>query len=744
MHYTEVDTTKPLVATRASVLAGNPDLQPTTLPDLSCDIALDFETCPLPEWNCIKKASLDPHLSRIRSVQVSDGELCWFIDTFYVDGWEEWLIKLLNKARTVIAHNAKFEAKNVHVHFGRQPNIVWRCTYQASILVEYTQKHSLESVALRWANFKMDKAEQTGDWSKPRLSFSQVLYGLRDVAPMHECHNRLVRDLDNRGMLDLYENVECELIKPLAEIEVTGLPVNTKYVAEKLEVMEAEVAGYATVAQDVIFRAYKKYGSVSRLKDILWKAQVVSRQTRIPLPNNLKAPGDIPLSNNQALMQYFFAIVGPNGPILENNSIDKTSLFDCVERAELELDGETVNLVWRLLEYKHEYKRLEFLRKLNVQWSPTLPAGQACRHPVTNRIHTEIKSAVTGRMIATSGSGSEDADEDLMGDSKTNKDQPWLMNVQQFPRDPSVRQAFGFEGYVVELDENGISKDAGFTPVMNPDGSVKEWEEHGAWSGGIHNGEEWSILSADYSALEAFILAHLSQDPGMIEAVTSKDFHSTNASKIYGVPADEVPGWMRQVTKNVTYCTAYGGGAPKIAQTANMAFIEKRLPNRITEAEAQEAQTRYFAAYPKVEPFLEREFKHVLRYGWTRPTKLGRIRNINAEIEYDRIIKKKRSNARTKAFNNPMQMSNADIIKRAILSLYRFIVDNYPSGVELGPPIHDEQLLFSLRSLAGGLGAAMAERMKSAMDFVLSDEEGHPTFNVPVKPSYGPSWGHAH
>lgn len=747
-HHTQVDTTQPLVGLRRDIIAGKTALAPTTLPLFDGPIALDFETHGLPQWKCIKQAGLDPHLSTIRTIQVSDGMRCWIVDTRHTPNWKEWLVELINRAEYVIAHNAKFEAKNVHVHCGRQPNVKWRCTYVASILVEYAQRHSLESVTQRWTGYEMDKNEQLSDWSVPVLSRSQVLYALRDVAYMHEVHDKLLGELAIRGMRKLFLEVESPLILPLAEIEVTGLPVNAQYVAQALAKLEPEVAEKAKAAQQAIFDVYNQYGDASRLTDILWKTADVPKGSHVALPGQLDSPEKIGLSRNKDLLQYFYAIVGPNGPLLEGNSVDKTALFDCISRADFEVNGETVNLVWILLKYRDRYKRLEFLRKLSVPWSPNLPVGQACLHPVTGRIHTEIKYAVTGRMLASSGSGREDAEEDLMGGSKVNKEQPWLTNIQQFPRDYEIRACFGFDQY------ESTSEDSHCIPEMDVDGEVTAWKDGTAkdgsalpWKGGKHHKHpgEWAIISADYSALEAFILAHLSRDPGMLSAVKSEDFHRTNASRIYKVAYEAVEKWMRQVAKNVGYCTAYGGAAPKIAQTANMAFIQNQLDVRITVADAAAAQAAYFAAYPMVEPYLERQFAHVERFGWTRPTKLGRTRNIAAEVEYDRQVRGKNSNARTKAYNDPMQATNVDIIKTALLAIYRHVVDNYAEGeVEIGPPIHDEQLMFGQRQFLPDLGAAMAHHMKAAMDYVLSDAAGTPTFNVPVVPSYGPSWGHAH
>lgn len=723
---TILDTTKPLVGKNSDITAGLTELTSCSLPDLSGkSIALDFETTPRPEWVDLKQAALDPLLSDIRTIQVSDGTRSWLIDTRHVD-WKDWLRKTLVEAKEVIAHNARFEAKNVFVHLGRL-KINWKCTYVASILCEYTERHSLASVSERWIGVVMDKAEQIGDWGISELSRSQVLYALRDVSSMHKIYNKLDERLEELGMHSLFHNVECKIIQPLAEIEINGLPVNLSRVQAQLKVIEPEVLALEAKVQKTIKYLYNKFGDTDRLQNILWKISTA----RVPL--KIKSYKDVVLTKVAELAQYFFAITGDQGPVLDGPSISKQALFDCIHRADFVVDGEEINLISMYLEYKRRSIRLEFLKRLSTPWEPGITT--ACLHPVTRRIHTEFKYAVTGRILAGSGSGHEEVD-NLM-ETKVNKDRPWMTNIQQFPRDFAIRSCFGFESYEAE------DKDRFDSPIQDEQGEIVGWEKQ-EWTGGRHifKEGEWCVLSSDYSALEAFILAHLTNDTNLISAVTSQDFHSLNASAIYQVSLDEVKPWQRQVSKNVNYCTAYGGGPPKIAQTANMAFIEAGLRQKITVDEAAAAQKAYFSAYPGIDPYLQTQIKRVQETGWTVPTKLGRTRNIRAEVSYEQGLGRK-VNEMTKAFNNPMQATNADILKLALLSLYEFMVEQGTDGIEMGPPVHDEQIFFARRELMPKIAKAVAHYMKASMDQILS-HDNEPTFNVKVKPTFGPSWGHAH
>lgn len=724
----KADTNSVLRGTNVDVISGYIKLQECNLPDLKGKvIALDFETYARPEWTMIGQAALDPLLSYIRTIQVSDGIHSWLIDTQKIE-WQDWLKKILVEAKEVIAHNARFEAKNIFVHLGRL-KINWRCTQVASTLVEYTKPHSLASVTERWLGQTLDKTEQTSDWSKS-LTEAQVLYALRDVASMIPLHEKLEVALDQLGMLELYRNVECKLVQPLAEIEVNGVPINLSMVQRRLAETEPLVKELEVKVQKAFKYLYNTYGDQKRL-EIFWST--IPNHARVPA--KIRSYKDVVLTKIGDLTQYLFAITGSEGPILEGVSIAKSELFDCIHRADFEIDGEQINLISMYLEYKRRSIRLDFLKRISRPWSEEIKQ-QACLHPVTRRIHTEFKYAVTGRILAGSGSGSEEVDS-LM-ETRVNKQRPWLMNIQQFPRDFEVRACFGFESYDAD------SKTSYELAVQDEDGNVIDWESHGQWTGGRHLSKagEWSVLSADYAALEAFILAHLTGDENLISAVTSSDFHSLNASRIYNVEFDAVEKWQRQVSKNVNYCTAYGGGPPKIAQTANMAFIEAGLRQKITISDAKDAQAAYFKAYPGIQPYLESQANAVTMTGWTVPTKLGRTRNIAEEVRYDRS-KNRVSNEKTKAYNNPMQATNADILKLALIAIYDFIVQYDLDDVELGPPIHDEQMVLARREHMPEIGTAVAFYMKKAMDDILSTEDG-PTFNRAVTPSFGPSWGHAH
>ena len=109
--------------------------------------------------------------------------------------------------------------------------------------------------------------------------------------------------------------------------------------------------------------------------------------------------------------------------------------------------------------------------------------------------------------------------------------------------------------------------------------------------------EGWQFLVADYDQVELRVIAHLSGDPGLVEAFrTGADVHRTVASGVYGVPLDEVTRAQRERAKMVSYGLAYGMEAYGLA---------RRLSTGVDEA--NEIMERYFGAFPKVREYMDRD-----------------------------------------------------------------------------------------------------------------------------------------
>ncbi|MFT2816269.1 DNA polymerase I [Leifsonia sp. A12D58] len=169
----------------------------------------------------------------------------------------------------------------------------------------------------------------------------------------------------------------------------------------------------------------------------------------------------------------------------------------------------------------------------------------------------------------------------------------------------------------------------------------------------FHAGEGTeSLLTADYSQIEMRIMAHLSEDAGLIEAFNAgEDLHRFVGSRIFGVPPEDVTPVMRGKVKAMSYGLAYGLSA---------FGLSKQL--RIPTAEAKQLMTDYFARFGAVRDYLRNVVEQAKVDGYTE-TIFGRRRPFPELHSTNRVL---RDNAERAALNAPIQGSAADIMKIAM------------------------------------------------------------------------------
>ncbi|AXK45030.1 DNA polymerase I [Brachybacterium saurashtrense] len=164
-----------------------------------------------------------------------------------------------------------------------------------------------------------------------------------------------------------------------------------------------------------------------------------------------------------------------------------------------------------------------------------------------------------------------------------------------------------------------------------------------------------TLLTADYSQIEMRIMAHLSEDEGLIEAFRSgEDLHNFVASRVFGVSPDAVDPAMRSKTKAVSYGLAYGLSAFGLSRQL-----------RISRAEATALRDGYFERFGGVRDYLHHSVETARSTGYTE-TLLGRRRYL-PDLTSDN--RQRRENAERVALNSPIQGSAADLIKLAMLAV---------------------------------------------------------------------------
>ncbi|MEU1894708.1 DNA polymerase I [Streptomyces pristinaespiralis] len=187
-----------------------------------------------------------------------------------------------------------------------------------------------------------------------------------------------------------------------------------------------------------------------------------------------------------------------------------------------------------------------------------------------------------------------------------------------------------------------------------------------------------SLMTADYSQIELRVMAHLSQDAGLIEAFTSgEDLHTTVASQVFSVERSAVDAEMRRKIKAMSYGLAYGLSAFGLSQQLG-----------IEPAEARVLMDTYFERFGGVRDYLRRVVDEARATGYTA-TMLGRRRYL-PDLNSDN--RQRRESAERMALNAPIQGTAADIVKVAMLNVDRALTDAKLSS-RLLLQVHDEIVL---------------------------------------------------
>ena len=219
------------------------------------------------------------------------------------------------------------------------------------------------------------------------------------------------------------------------------------------------------------------------------------------------------------------------------------------------------------------------------------------------------------------------------------------------------------------------------------------------------------LMTADYSQIEMRIMAHLSKDAGLIEAFNSgEDLHTYVASQAFSVPTTEVTPEMRRRIKAMSYGLAYGLSVYGLAQQL-----------RIPAEEARSQMDAYFARFGGVRDYLQQIVVQASKDGYTE-TILGRRRYL-PDLTSDN--RQRREMAERMALNAPIQGSAADIIKVAMLGVYRAL-DEAGLRSRMLLQVHDELVL------------EVAEGEREAVEALVREHMGNAyNLSVPLEVSIG-------
>lgn len=331
----------------------------------------------------------------------------------------------------------------------------------------------------------------------------------------------------------------------------------------------------------------------------------------------------------------------------------KTSQGFSTDAQQLERLEERYPIVKRVLQWRE-------LNRLRGTYVEALPLQV---HSSTGRVHTDYNqtAAATGRLSS---------------------EQPNLQNIP-------VRT------------EQGRQIRAAFVPQSMPDDGVRD---------------DVCFVAADYSQIELRVLAHLSEDEGLITAFRNgEDIHAATAAGAYGVSLDDVQPEMRRVAKMMNFGVIYGLSAHGLSRRSGM-----------ERHDAQAFIDAYFERFPRVKQWLD-EIKQSTKERGYAETLVGRRRylpNINARSFQDR------SAAERMAVNMPVQGTAADVMKRAMIDVADAMREQ-ELRTRMLLQVHDELIFETPEGEVDPLAELLREIMPSALNL---------TVPLQIEVKRGPNW----
>lgn len=438
-------------------------------------------------------------------------------------------------------------------HYLIQPELHHNMDYMAETLLGYQTIHIEELIGTKGKKQK----------SMRDLQPSQIYeYAAEDADITLKLKNILEPKLKEAGVEQLFWEIEMPLVPILAEMEMTGVRIDTESLKETSRIFNERMAEYERKIYEEAGESFN-ISSPRQVGDILFgKMKIVDK------PKKTKTGQYV--TSEEVLVQ-----LKHKAPIVEN-----------------------------ILNYRG-------LKKLLGTYVDALPK---LINPCTGRIHTSFNQAIT----ATGRLSSSDP------------------NLQNIP----IRDDDGKEIRKCFIPEPGCL-----------------------------------FFSADYSQIELRIMAHLSGDDNMVEAFrVGHDIHAATAAKIWHVPVDAVTAEQRKQAKQANFGIIYGITTYGLAQRMN-------IDNR----EARQLIDDYFATFPKVQAYME-QAKETCRAKGYAETLFHRRRYLPDILSANATV---RGFAERNAINAPIQGSEADIIKVAMIRIHqRFQREGIRSKMIL--QVHDE------------------------------------------------------
>ncbi|MDO8445222.1 MAG: DNA polymerase I [Deltaproteobacteria bacterium] len=551
-------------------------------------------------------------------------------------------------------------------------------TMVASYLINPVRsEHTLEGIDLEFLGKNV--MEQGAD-EKSRID--SACHAAEAIFELREALSERLRD---EGLEDLFYKVEMPLVRVLADIEMTGVKVNKEFLVEMSKEVDIDL-------QTIMGKIYSMAGQEFNINSPQQLSEILFDKLGLPVIKRTKS-GDTANKELQALVKEIYSLAGFKYDVGVSNLLSKKGLFEELRNHAIEniktydlnddelrvkikkiddlfdkiiliakkakagsTDVEVLQQLSAVHELPAEILTYRTLTKLKSTYIDSLPS---MINPDTGRVHTSLNQTVTatGRLSSS---------------------EPNLQNIPiRTELGKRIREAF----------------------IAEP-GNL--------------------IISADYSQIELRVMAHMSEDPILIESFKrGEDIHSRTAAEVFGIMPGLVTAEMRRMAKVVNFGIIYGMSPFGLSKDLG---ISQRDAKRYIDA--------YFEHYKGVSAFIEKTLQEARGNGYVR-TLLGRKRPMPELSSKEAAV---RQFGERTAVNTPIQGTAADIIKLAMVNIFnRIRKENLKSLMTL--QVHDE-LVFEVPE----------NELEVMKQIVREEMEGVIELKVPLKVDIGvgKNWSEAH
>lgn len=509
-----------------------------------------------------------------------------------------------------IGHNLKYDIQVLRTAGVTVQGLHFDTMIGSYLLNPGSRQHGLDRVVFTELGHEMMSYTELAGKGKQQVALFEIdikkmsLYAAEDADYTFRLYQHLEKQLQDKGMMPLLDEVEMPLVSILADIERAGIKLDVDFLEKMSKTLRKKIG-------ELEARAHELAGE----------------------PFNLSSP--------KQLQEILFEKLE-----LSTNNIKRTKTGYSTAASELEkMRGKH-----EIIDIISQYREYEKLRGTYVDALPELV------HKSTGRVHTSFNQTVT----ATGRLSSSDP------------------NLQNIP----IRSELGREIRKAFIAE-----------------------------------EDHVLLAADYSQIQLRIAAAIAQDENMMEAFKKgEDIHTHTAAEVLGLKEEEVTKDQRRQAKAINFGVLYGMGPMALARDADISFDE-----------AQNFIDAYFATHPGIATYLEETKEIAKKLGYVE-TLFGRRRLVP---DINSGIPQVRSAAERMAINMPIQGTEADLLKMAMIELTGLLPDKFPN-VRMLLQVHDE-LVFEVPK----------EEVGPVAEFIRETMENVHTFEIPiiVDVAAGRSWG---